>query len=120
MQQLLWIETLLKLSAGLPLALMPLSTIRLLGLPRPESGFWPRLCGALLIGIAGALLLEGRTPGSQGLGLAGIVVINLCGASLLSALLVLEKGPASARGRIIVWLVVVVLLTLSLFEIAKL
>lgn len=120
MQQLLWIETLLKLSAGLPLALMPLSTIRLLGLPRPESGFWPRLCGALLIGIAGALLLEGRTPGSQGLGLAGIVVINLCGASLLSALLVLEKGPAAARGRIIVWLVVIVLLTLSLFEIANL
>ena len=38
MQQLLWIETLLKLVPGLLLALAPLTTLRILGLPRPDTG----------------------------------------------------------------------------------
>jgi hypothetical protein len=42
-QQLLWLETLLKFVPGLLLALAPLTTLRVLGLPRPETGFWPRL-----------------------------------------------------------------------------
>ncbi len=63
MQQLLWLETLLKFSAGVLLAILPMMTVRLLGLPRPDSGFWPRVCGALLIGIAAALFLEGTSAG---------------------------------------------------------
>ncbi len=83
MQQLLWIETLLKFSAGLMLVLAPLATIKLLGLPPASTGFWPRLLGALLIGIAGALFLEGSVPGSRGLGLAGCLVINFSAVSLM-------------------------------------
>jgi hypothetical protein len=119
-QQLLWLETLLKFGAGLPLALVPLSTLRLLGLPRPEQGFWPRLCGILLLGLAAATFIEGRAAGSGGLGLAGCIIINLCGAAMLSTLLVMDRGPSAARGRFIVWAVIVVLVVLSLFEIAKL
>lgn len=120
MQQLLWLETLLKFGAGLLLAAAPLSTIRLLGLPRPEQGFWPRLCGALLIGLAGATFAEGRASGTGGLGLAGCIIVNLSGAAMLSTLLVMDRGPTSARGRFIVWAVIVALVVLSLFEIANL
>ena len=119
MQQLLWLETLLKLSAGLPLAIFPIVTARLMGFARPESGFWPRVCGVLLIGIAAALFLEGTSAG-HGLGLAGVVVVNLCGVALLATMLVLEGGPASARGRTSVWLTVCILVTLSVIEIAVL
>ena len=63
MQQLLWLETLLKLIPGLLLALTPLTTLRILGLPRPDTGYWPRLCGALLLGFAGALFIEGTSRG---------------------------------------------------------
>ncbi len=120
MQQLLWIETLLKFSAGLVLVLAPLSTIKLLGLPRAESGFWPRLLGSLLIGMAAALFVEGSTPGSRGLGLLGCVLVNFSAVSMLAGLLALEAGPPSARGRAVVWALVVVLVCLSVLEIIKL
>jgi hypothetical protein len=118
-QQLLWLETLLKLIPGILLTLAPLTTLRVLGLPRPDTGFWPRLCGALLIGVAGALFLEGTARG-HGLGLAGNIVINLCGAAVLATLLVLEAGPASRRGRVTVWLIVCLLVVASVVEIATL
>lgn len=117
MQQLLWLETLLKIAPGLLLALAPLTTLRVLGLPRPDTGFWPRLCGALLVGMAGALFLEGTSRG-HGLGLAGCIIINLCGATVLATLLVLDRGPTSTRGRAVVWALVCALVTLSVFEIA--
>ena len=119
MQQLLWIETLLKLSAGLLLALAPRSTLGLLGLPRTETGFWPRLLGALLIGLAGATFLEGRSPGGRGLGLEGCVLVNFSGVSMMATLLVLDAGPASARGRAMMWTLVILLILLCVLEIAK-
>ena len=115
MQQLLWLETLVKFFPGLMLVLAPMTSVRLLGLPRPDNGFWPRICGILLIGIAVALFLEGTSSG-HGLGLAGVIVINLCGVSFLASMLVLEGGPASARGRTAVWLTVVLLTILSVLE----
>jgi hypothetical protein len=118
-QQLLWLETLVKFFAGVPLALFPMMTMRLLGLPRPDTSFWPRVCGSLLIGTAAALFLEGTSTG-HGLGLAGVVVINLCGVGMLAAMLVLDRGPASHRGRAVVWLTVCILVTLSVIEIAVL
>jgi len=120
LQQLLWIETLLKLSVGLALVLAPLSTIKLFGLPPTGSGFWPRLLGSLLIGIAGALFLEGSVPESRGLGLAGCLIVNFSAVSMMSALLVLEAGPPSARGRAVMWALVILLVWLSVLEIANL
>lgn len=119
MQQLLWIETLLKFFPGVLLTIAPLMMSRALGLPRPDSGFWPRVCGALLTGIAAALFLEGTSAG-HGLGLAGVVVINLCGAAVLATMLVLDRGPSSRRGRMAVWLTVCALVTLSVIEISVL
>jgi len=50
-----------------------------LGLPRTETGFWPRLLGALLIGLAGATFLEGSSPGSRGLGLQAASLLTFLG-----------------------------------------
>ncbi|MBI1650691.1 ABC transporter permease [Hyphomicrobium sulfonivorans] len=119
MQQLLWIETLLKFIPGLLLVIAPLTTLRVLGLPRPDAGFWPRLCGALLLGLAGATFIEGTSKG-HGLGLAGVIVVNLTGAAVLASLLILEAGPKSRRGTIAVWLTVCALVLLSITEIATL
>ena len=120
MQQLLTVEFLLKLAAGLMLVLAPLGVIKLLGLPRAETGFWPRLLGALLIGLAGALYVEGRAPGSHGLGLTGCVIVNFFAVSMLGGMLALEAGPPSARGRAVVWAIVVLLVCLSVLEIINL
>lgn len=119
--QLLWIEALLKFTGGAILVLAPLSTAQLLGLPRGSSGLWPRLTGALLLGIAGALYLEGLqlTQFKQGgLGLAGVAVINIIAAFALAALLIIGLVK-TLRGRLIMWMLVVVLCVLSVLEIAN-
>lgn len=118
-QQLLWIDTLLKLSGGLILALAPLTISRALGLPTGESGFWPRLLGAVLIAIAGAIYVEGKGGGPRGLGLGGLVVINLLSATWLMALLVMRAAAQTVRGKLILWLLAAVLIVLSLFELAQ-
>jgi hypothetical protein len=119
LQQLLWIETILKLSAGLLLGLAPRTTLTILGLPRTETGFWPRLLGALLIGLGAATFLEGAAGGGRGLGLEGCVLINFSGASMMAALLLLDAGPASARGRAVMWTLVILLILLCVLEIAN-
>jgi hypothetical protein len=116
-QQLLWLETLIKFLAGSALALAPLTTLRVLGLPRAETGFWPRVCGALLVGMGAASFLEGAFAG-RGLGLGGSIVINLCGVAVLASLLVLDSGPTTLRGRTAVWLTVCALVFLSVLELA--
>lgn len=118
-QQLLWIETLLKFSGGLVLALTPLTAIRLLGLPGTDSGFWPRLLGAVLIGLAAAIYIEGRFSGSpRGLGLAGCFLVNVASVTMLISHMVLSKGVQTRRGQSILWLLIAALLLLIVFEIA--
>lgn len=118
MQQLLWIETLLKLSGGIVLLAMPRLAIRLLGLPSGDSSFWPRLLGGVLIGLAGALYLEGATTGSKGLGMGGAVLINLAAAGAVAGHVALNRATGTARGRLVLWLLVALLFLLSLIEIA--
>lgn len=117
MQQVLWVETLLKLGGGLFLLVSPLAMLRLLGLPRTDGGFWPRLSGGLLIGMGAATFIEGWLPGSRGLGVAGCIVINFIGAALIAALLVLNPAVAARRGRVLLWGFVAALTLLGLIEI---
>lgn len=111
--QLLWIEFLLKGAAGLLLFLAPLTSIRILGLPATPTGFWVRLLGALLIGIAVASALEGARYTVHGLGLAGALAINLTAASALSTMLLSDPTALKARGRSLLWLLAAVLAVLS-------
>lgn|SRR5690606_38585961 len=115
--QLLWLETLLKVSAGALLLVMPSTVARVLGLPLPQALLWPRLLGALLVGMAAATLLEGSVSGSQGLGLGGLVLINLITAAILIVLLVLQRGSQTRRGRLFLWVLAASLIVLGLVEI---
>lgn len=117
-EQLLWLETMLRFSAGLLLLIMPLTTARVLGLPLPQAMLWPRLLGALLVGMAAATLLEGSAWGSRGLGLGGLVLINLVTAAALVILLVLQRACQTQRGKVFLWALVVGHLTLGMLEIA--
>lgn len=116
--QLLWLETLLRASSGLVLLIMPVAAARVLGLPLPQALLWPRLLGALLVGMAAATLLEGSVSGSNGLGLGGLVVINLITAAVLVTLLVLQRGSQTRRGKVFLWTLAVALITLGVVEIA--
>jgi hypothetical protein len=117
-QQFLWIEACLKLAGGLMLVTAPRVLARLLGLPSADDRFWPRLLGAVLIGLAAASLIEGRRPGAGGLGLAGSIAINLAGAAMISALLILHRAGNTRRGRVLLGLLAALLVLLSLIEIA--
>lgn len=116
MQQLLWIETLVTLISGLALIAVPGVVARALGLPRDASGFWPRLVGATLVGLALAFALEGWIGNVHGLGLAGAMAINFAVAIVIASLLILGKAAATRRGRIVLWMAASLLVLLALLE----
>lgn len=118
MQQLLLIETVIKLAAGLVLVSVPVWTAMVLGIDRPASGFWPRMLGSVLIGLAIATFIEERLPGSRGLALAGAVTINLSIAFVLIGSLIVKAGAPTRRGRLILWIVALLLLLMAFVEIA--
>lgn len=118
LQQLLWVEVVLKGAVGLLLLALPVQTARLCGLPNAGDSFWARVSGTFLLSIAMALLLQGSFPAVRTLTPAGLMIINLSGACTLIALQVLGKGAATRRGRLALWSVAVSLLALTSFEIA--
>jgi hypothetical protein len=118
LKQLLWAEVLLKGGVGLALLLAPVYSIALAGFPSAGNGFWPRLTGAILLGIAAALLLQGMFPAVRTISPAGLIAINLAGAAGLTATQVLGKGAQTRRGKALFWLMAIGLAMLSLVEIA--
>jgi hypothetical protein len=118
--QLLWLETLLKIGSGLALVLAPVTLIRMLGLPSPGPGaaLWPRLLGATLIGCGAAAYIEGAWTGSRGLGLAGLVLINFITSGTLAAAMMLGGGAPTRRGTFVLWAIVVFLFVLARVEMA--
>ncbi len=119
--QLLWFETLLKGSIGLLLVFLPITTARMAGLPHGNTAFWPRLFGAALLGIAGAFAVEGYNLAggaieAKGLGLGGAVIINLTAILSLFGTLIFS-AVATRRGKVVIWLMILLLLFLTLFEI---
>lgn len=118
MVQLLWIELVMKLAGGVVMLGLPLTAIKVLGLPKTETVFWPRLLGAVLVGLAIATFMDASVRLGHGLGLAGSFVINLAAGMVLAAMLFLKQGPQSLRGRAVVWGLTAALIGLALIEIA--
>ena len=75
--------------------------------------------GAVLIGIAVALVIEfNRKPaGMVGLGVGGAIAINLCAVFVLCFWLLNGKLSISLLGHIILWILVIILVVISTFEI---
>ena len=112
------LDAIINLCLGILLLLFPRGVIAALGAPLTENAFYPSLLGAVLIGIALALLLEGtdRFPSIIGLGLGGAICINLCGGLALAGWLVLGQPRIPVRGFFLLWGVVVMVIGISLVE----
>jgi hypothetical protein len=115
---LMWIELVVKCVAGALLALFPRSLARVLGLPVPAETLWPRLLGAVLLGLGAATFLEGQLAARNGLGLAGHIAVNLAVVLALVSLLIMGKAGTLRRGRILLGIVAMGLIVLSLVELA--
>ncbi len=114
--QLLWIDALFKLSFGIALLVLPHLLIKTLGLPKTKQAFYPRLVGALLVGLAFALMIEGAGDASSGLALHGAVAINLSVSFFIVVRLLFADPTPTRRGRFVLWGLVFLLLALSLMQ----
>ena len=118
---LLTIDSLINLLLGVLLVMFPRDLIRFLGIPEPGSAFYPSILGAVLFGIGIALWMERGADRARararGLGLGGAVVINLCGALVLSAWLQFGGLSLSVKGSAVLWGIVAVLVVVSLAEV---
>lgn len=115
---LLVVDAAVNLLLGTLLLAFPPQVVLLLGVPQVEDSFYPNILGAVLFGIGIALVIEcvRRPGGPVGLGLAGAIVINLCGGIVLAAWLTSGGLHLPVRGRIFLWLLVAVLVVVSSAE----
>ncbi len=114
--QLLWIDALAKFALGALLVLVPGPVAVLLGLPREKRFFYARLLGAVLFGLALALVVEGAEGAGRGLGLKGAFVVNLSAAAVLVMLLMFGVRGLALRGRLMLWGGALFLLLLAVIE----
>lgn len=115
---LLLIDGIVNLLVGILLLLFPFGMAQLLGIPLPNTNFYPTILGAVIFGIGIALLLEayGEPQGIHGLGLAGAIVINFCGAGVLTIWLISAPLNLPLKGYIILWTIAIVVLTIGFLE----
>jgi hypothetical protein len=116
--KILLVDAIINLVLGVLLATFPRSVVELLGVPDTDATFYPSILGAVLIGIALALLIEylRKSTGPAGLGLYGAVAINICGALFLMAWLFSGKLDIPFRGQAFLWGLAVVLIAISFVE----
>lgn len=112
------IDAIINFVLGIFLIIYPIQLIRFLGIPEAISPFYPSVLGAVLCGIALALVIEYyRSPaGLVGLGLGGAVVINICGAFILIVMMVRHAVHMPFQGYLFLWILVVVLIFVSVIE----
>jgi len=114
----LLIDGIVNLILGILLLLFPFGMAEILGVPQPQSNFYPTLLGGVIFGIGIALLLEayGQKYRIRGLGLGGAIAINFCGAGILVLWLIFEPLNLPLRGMITLWIVAIVVLGLGILE----
>lgn len=117
MEQLLWLETLIKGATGTALLLSPKIIIRLFALPdSSSSSFWPRLTGALLVGLAAVIFMSGAKLIDDGVGLAGLAILNFCAATILVSAYWSPKPGAQRRGKSLLGFLALALYLLAIAE----
>lgn len=116
---LLATDAFVNLLLGILLLLAPTGVLEWLGLPDADTYFYATILGAVIFGIGIALLIElwGTRHGFRGLGQAGAVAINFCGAGILIVWL-LVGTDLPLRGRIVLWIVALAVLGLGSAELA--
>ena len=116
--KILLVDALINLVLGVLLVTFPKGVVELLGVPPTDATFYPSILGAVLIGIAVALVVEyvRRPNRAVGLGLHGAIAINLCGALFLVGWLLSGKLEIPLRGQVFLWGLATVLMIVSLVE----
>jgi hypothetical protein len=119
-QLLLAVDGIVNLVLGAILLFFPAGLVDVLGLPATGSFFYPSILGAVIFGIGLALFVElyGASSRIRGLGLGGAIAINLCGGGALLVWLVGVPLDIPLHGKIILWVVAVLVLLIGLAEIA--
>jgi hypothetical protein len=117
---LLVLDGIVNLVLGVALLAFPGWLVRVLGAPAFETRFYPSILGGVLVGIGVALFVEcgRRDRGPAGLGLAGAIIINVCGAGALAGWLLVGSTSVPMRGRIILWAIAALVLGIAAAEIA--
>ena len=114
---LLVIDGIINLILGLLLLLFPLGIANIFGVPESDINFYPSILGAIFgIGIALIIEVYGAPKGIRGLGLGGAIAINLCGAGVLLAWLLLKRFDIPLRGQIILWSIALIVILVGLIE----
>jgi hypothetical protein len=120
-ETLLIMDGIINLALGILLLLVPFGMASFLGVPEPVSFLYSSVLGAVLLGIGISLLLEvrGGAKNPRGLGIAGAIVINFCGAGALLGWLLMSPQELPVRGRILLWLIAVAVMLVGLVELAS-
>ena len=114
----LLIDGIVNLILGILLLLFPFGMAEILGVPQPQSNFYPTLLGGVIFGIGIALLLEayGQECRIRWLGIGGAIAINFCGGGILALWLIFEPLNIPLSGMITLWIVAIVVLGLGILE----
>lgn len=112
--RLLIVDAAINLALGAVLLLAPMGSLPLLGVPTPTTFLFTSVLGGVLVGIGGALLVSAR--GLEGLGLAGAIVINVCGAVALVGWLVLADDALEPRATVTLWAIAILVLAVAALE----
>ncbi len=92
---------------GLPLLIAPRRSAELLALPDAGAGFYPRILGGVLTGVATALAVEQRRSDDSapvGLGTAGAIAINTFGGGAVAFWLsTSDAADLPLKGRALLW-----------------
>lgn len=117
-KNLLFIDGIVNLLLGVLLLLFPLGIATILGVPVPDTDFYPTILGAVLLGIGIALLIDvlGQPHGLSGLGIAGAIAINFCGAGVLTLWLIFAPLGLPSRGYVVLWAIAVVVFAIGFVE----
>lgn len=117
-KNLLFIDGIVNLLLGVLLLLFPLGIATILGVPVPDTDFYPTILGAVLLGIGIALLIDvlGQPHGLSGLGITGAIAINFCGAGVLTLWLIFAPLGLPSRGYVVLWAIAVVVFAIGFVE----
>lgn len=114
---LIIIDSIINLSLGVVLLAYSERIVKLFGLPMTEQYFYPNILGAILFGIGIALYVEYRRKEDFiGLGLGGAISINMMGGIVLFAWLIFGNLHTPIHGKIILWVLDVILVGISTLE----
>ena len=114
---LILVDAIINLLLGVILLSYSDLVVQFFGLPLTRDTFYPNVLGGVLFGIGLALVIEFRRKNSFiGLGLGGAVSINLIGGIVLLFYLLSDKLVVPAHRRLILWILEIILIGISAFE----